>query len=662
MANFKTQVEDLIGSVGDDALITQSLLDIGGEIIAALPNNKLLSSSLAASISSGGIGVSDKKVLSVDKDDLPAKKVTVNQKARYNDTASIYAATDTNPVYYIESEKLYVNGAAGSGPTSGVLHYVPKLPVNSAGSALISNTSDGVSNFPLEAEHILILGSAVRCLQRLMADKTSSLPSDISSPVLSEVSISLPTFTAPDSFVLMPSPAGVNIDYSSVPTSPSYVQPILSLSSAPTISDLTITSNSPVAPTSPSFTTPDIASTTLNNLGVPPIYTSPSTTINGVAWATEYPSQASAITTAFLYLKAAVDQAETAGDKFASATSDSQFDTNATWDATNSQLTRVKDALDKVSALVSANSPASSYDAHDLLQAEDLELLQGNLSIVQVELQRAQVHISEWVSVGDMRVKEINAALSEAQGYASEIQSRLSLTPMKISEYQTKVQDSLNEFNQANVSYQAKLQEAVQQAQLSSREADQEANLKLQKEQQEYSAKLQKYQSEVSEYQANISKEVQQYTQNLEGDLRVWQAERQTDLQKYSSDIQKETSRFQSDFSIYQQEIQKAIQTYQSETGYDMSKHSAEIQSQTSRFSSDLQKNTETFRTSMERYSNDLRKVSEVNQSKLSKYGADIQNYGSKIQKHSADYQWKQGQYAQLKAEYTQGLQQLISR
>ena len=439
MANFKTQVEDLIGSVGDDALITQSLLDIGGEIIAALPNNKLLSSSLAASISSGGIGVSDKKVLSVDKDDLPAKKVTVNQKARYNDTASIYAATDTNPVYYIESEKLYVNGAAGSGPTSGVLHYVPKLPVNSAGSALISNTSDGVSNFPLEAEHILILGSAVRCLQRLMADKTSSLPSDISSPVLSEVSISLPTFTAPDSFVLMPSPAGVNIDYSSVPTSPSYVQPILSLSSAPTISDLTITSNSPVAPTSPSFTTPDIASTTLNNLGVPPIYTSPSTTINGVAWATEYPSQASAITTAFLYLKAAVDQAETAGDKFASASSDSQFDTNATWDATNSQLTRVKTALDEAEDIINANEPSSTTDAYGAQIAEDVELVTSALSIAQTEIRRAQAHIQEWVAIGDMRVKEINAALSEADGYAKEIQTRLQQASAKREEAKSRI-------------------------------------------------------------------------------------------------------------------------------------------------------------------------------------------------------------------------------
>ena len=330
MADFKTQVEDLIGSVGDDALITQSLIDIGGEIIAALPDNKLLPSALTVAVSSSGLSISDRRILAVDKDDLPAKYIPANQKARYNDANSIYAASDTNPVYYIEAETIYVNGAAGSGATSGVLHYVPKLPTHN-GTNLISNGSDAVANFPLEAEYLLVLGSAVRCLQRLMADKSSNL------------------------YNLVTSISGLEI------------------------------------PAAPNFTTPDISSTTIQNLGVPPIYNQ-----------------------------------------------------------------------DDVKALIDGNKQASSYDAHDLLSSEDLELLQGNLSIVQVEMQK-----------------------------------------------------SLNRFNEENVEYQGKLQEAIQQAQLSSREAEQEANLKLQKEQQEYASELQKFQSELSEYQAKVSKEVQEYSQNL---------------------------------------------------------------------------------------------------------------------------------------------------
>ena len=37
-----------------------------------------------------------------------------------------------------------------------------------------------------------------------------------------------------------------------------------------------------------------------------------------------------------------------------------------------------------------------------------------------------------------------------------------------------------------------------------------------------------------------------------------------------------------------------------------------------------------------------------------------MQNFSAKMQKHNTDYQWKQGQYNQLKGEYNQGLQILI--
>ena len=37
------------------------------------------------------------------------------------------------------------------------------------------------------------------------------------------------------------------------------------------------------------------------------------------------------------------------------------------------------------------------------------------------------MHLSEWTAIGDMRVKEINASLSEAQAYGSEIQARFSI-------------------------------------------------------------------------------------------------------------------------------------------------------------------------------------------------------------------------------------------
>ena len=134
--------------------------------------------------------------------------------------------------------------------------------------------------------------------------------------------------------------------------------------------------------------------------------------------------QTSGIDTALPLLKAAVDQAEAAANKFESAT-ESVFGDEDTFDTAASQLTRVKDALNNAESLIDNNLPAASYDAYDLLQDEDTELLQGNLAIVGAEIQRAQAHLSEWTSIGDMRVKEVDVAIKEANGYAQEVQTRI---------------------------------------------------------------------------------------------------------------------------------------------------------------------------------------------------------------------------------------------
>ena len=179
----------------------------------------------------------------------------------------------------------------------------------------------------------------------------------------------------------------------------------------------------------------------------------------------------SGITTALTYLKAAVDQAETAGDNFEVANTASVFGDTATFDATNSQITRVKDAVDKVQLLIETNKPASGYDAHDLLQAEDIELLNGNLSIVKSELERAQIHLAEWVAIGDMRVKQINSALAEAQGYANEVASRISQQQIYMAEsqkYYTWAKEELQTYvgmNEKSIRYQSQQQQAQAEAQ-----------------------------------------------------------------------------------------------------------------------------------------------------------------------------------------------------
>ena len=312
----------------------------------------------------------------------------------------------------------------------------------------------------------------------------------------------------------------------------------------------------------------------------------------------------------------------------------------------------------------------------------------------QAELQRSIENARHEDSEETKKIQKYSAELqqyqaevgAEVQEYQQNLDGDLRVWQQEretdLQKYVADIQNELNEFNKDNVAYQSAVQESFQNVQIANQvnlakaqsdfqvattNKDRDLQRQLQNGINDMEAVvnnnrilIQNYQAEVQGYQNDINKEIQEYAQNLDGDLRVWQAERTTDLQKYSSDIQKETSRFASDLNVYQQEIQKALQVYQAETGYDISKYDSEVRAQTSKFVSDLQKETEIFRTSMERYVNELQMITENNRSKLSKYATDIQNYNSKMQKHGVDYQWIQGQYAQLKAEYDQGLQLLI--
>ena len=127
-----------------------------------------------------------------------------------------------------------------------------------------------------------------------------------------------------------------------------------------------------------------------------------------------------------------------------------------------------------------------------------------------------------------------------------------------------------------------------------------------------------------------------------------------TDIQSYTAEVGKETQRFQS-------EIAKALQKYQAETGYDLGKYTAEVQAQVQRFNSDLQKNSTDFMNNLQKYQAEFAKVSAENQNTLGKYAQDMANYNAKIQKHTVDYQWLQGQYAMVEADYQKGIQALIS-
>ena len=651
--SFKTQIEDLIGSVGDDDLISTSIQDIGAEIVDVLPIGKLLAVAKTASITSSGLTTAGKKVLAVDKDDLPAREIPAIQKAKYNDTASIYAASDTDAVYYIEDESVKVNGAAGSGATAGVLHYVPKIPTSDGSTAIVHGGST-VTNFPQEAERLLVLGGAVRCLQRLMADKTSSLPTDISDITLpvSPTAPSAPGFTYTDASVsdIVQPIISVSDMASMTETAPSYVAPVLSLGATPTISNLTISPSIPVAPalssnsisfssTAPTYVQPVVSlgsAPTISNLTisttipVAPVISSNSVSFSSTAPAYTGPVVAPAFSTVDTFISTDED-VELASVKIQEINAQiGEYQANI-----QNQLNVFNDANVEYQAdlqVAIQDAQLSSADDGQALQKFSNEL-QSYQAEVSKEVQEYQQNLE-----GDLRVWQAERQ-TDLQKYGSDIQN------------------NLNKFNEDNVEYQADLQVAIQDAQLSSGDDGQ---------------LLQKYSNEVQSYQAEVSKEVQEYQQNLEGDLRVWQAERQTDIQKYSADIQSALNSFNEDNIVYQQDIQRktqnlgkdtqvAVQNAQQEYTTRKANMDKEVQIGLQNAIQNFQEDIEEYKSSLGKYSTEIQDYQSEVSATVQKYGADIQNYGSKIQKHGMDYQWKQGQYQQLKAEYNQGLRLLIS-
>ena len=163
MASFKIQVEDLIGNVGDDQLITDSLLAVGSEILSKTPLPKLINNSQESDITSAGLDISEKIILDVHKLNIKANRIVINHVARAKDTSSIYYATSNDPVYYIKGEKLYV--LADASLTTGNLISVPVKPTTD-GSTEIAHGSTATKFFPVDAERLMVLGAASRCLKR----------------------------------------------------------------------------------------------------------------------------------------------------------------------------------------------------------------------------------------------------------------------------------------------------------------------------------------------------------------------------------------------------------------------------------------------------------------------------------------------------------------
>jgi hypothetical protein len=189
--------------------------------------------------------------------------------------------------------------------------------------------------------------------------------------------------------------------------------------------------------------------------------------------------------------------------------------------------------------------------------------------------------------------------------------SRVSVIQAQIGEYQAKINESTQEFNEKNTEYQAKLQIALQDAQLANTGDG---------------TKISKASQEISKYGAEVNKVIQQN----QGKIAEWNQENQTNLSKFNADIQAEIQKFNAENAKYQGDLQIVIQNARQANAEDadkLTKYSAEVSS----------------------YSAEVGSTTQKYQAELSAYSAET---GKEIQEQNLRMQHYMGLYNQIKTEY----------
>ena len=174
MATYQVKVEDLIGSVGDTAAISDFCTDTARELVNIAPKDILHVMAEEIDDSGSGATLSNAKFLYAKKDGYEAPKVEPDKTARYTDSNSIYYATTKSPICYILKNKAFVK------PSGGQVFAV-KFPTIAFGDSFGSYASSGTV-VAQELEPIILLGAAVKGRLRQLADKRTSLPTGLVFP------------------------------------------------------------------------------------------------------------------------------------------------------------------------------------------------------------------------------------------------------------------------------------------------------------------------------------------------------------------------------------------------------------------------------------------------------------------------------------------------
>jgi len=543
------------------------------------------------------------------------RQIGPDLQSRVTDINSIHYASAYNPAFSVmENGKINVYPAPSSSNGTFKVYYVNSDPVNSINQDLASDHRN-IGYFPKDKVYLVVIYAAVKCLDHLVHQSHSLLPSSLSDVALNLCGKSVDNFVSPGAYVAPVEPSSVDIDFSEVGSVETFTPPTYVLEDLPTIPDMSLPSI-PTAPsligtiasvseTAPEYVKPvpsitsDITLGTLTISVTPP--SPPVVSSNAVDFSFNAPTYVSPTVSpdysdANTWINTEEDSEMSAARVQVIQARLSQYQT----DIQNSLNT-----FNKENAAYQIEFQKASTNAQNATQSDS-----NNLSKYQAEL--------------TSYTNQVNKEVQEHQTRESlRIQLFQTQRQHELSQYSSDIQNELNKFNKENTEYQAQLQIDIQNATL----ADGKQN-----------RDLQKYTQELSSYSAQVNTEVQRWVnEEYNKVFNEWQTKIDNKMKEYQVNLQKEQARVDSSLKDYQAKFNKAIQTYQAESGNDLGLYSAKVQSATTRFQSDLSRNNGEFQNSLAEFTAEFQRVSAQNQDKLTKYSAEVQNYVNEVNKVQID-------------------------
>jgi hypothetical protein len=179
MATYKIRVEDKVGSIGDDAALSDFLTAGARFITNILPPERLIKFTTPLVDAGSGISVVAHRVLSASKLGYGAREVPQSKIAQIANSGSIHYAGTTDPAWYI------LNGLAYVEPSGGTV-IAMAYP-----SVLYSDST--ITDFPADLDEAVVLYACIHGRIRQI--------SDLAITTLSAITIAMQTPPTPPSAI-----------------------------------------------------------------------------------------------------------------------------------------------------------------------------------------------------------------------------------------------------------------------------------------------------------------------------------------------------------------------------------------------------------------------------------------------------------------------------